>query len=85
MYFGWEIPRANDGSGLVEQCGADDGGGCEWRCVGGTPDGLNLLHEGDVARAFTTADGLADDFVRSLYVGRGGEFVDWDAAGVIAV
>jgi signal transduction histidine kinase len=39
----------------------------------GTPDGLNLLRGGDVVRTFTTADGLADDFVRSLYVGRGGD------------
>jgi signal transduction histidine kinase/ligand-binding sensor domain-containing protein len=36
----------------------------------GTPDGLDLLHAGEVARVFTTADGLADDFVRSLYVER---------------
>lgn len=31
----------------------------------GTPDGLNLLHDGH-AQTFTSADGLADDFVRSL-------------------
>jgi ligand-binding sensor domain-containing protein/signal transduction histidine kinase len=37
----------------------------------GTPDGLNLVHGGQV-RVFTTADGLADDFVRSLYVDGGG-------------
>jgi len=37
----------------------------------GTPDGLNLIRDGDV-RVLTTADGLADDFVRSLFVGRDG-------------
>ncbi len=32
----------------------------------GTPDGLSRLHNGDL-KLFTTADGLPDDFVRSLY------------------
>ena len=33
----------------------------------GTPDGLNLIRNGQV-RSFTSADGLPDDFVRSLLV-----------------
>ncbi len=33
----------------------------------GTPDGLNLLHHGQVD-SYTSADGLPDDFVRSLLV-----------------
>ena len=33
----------------------------------GTPDGLNLIHHGEVD-SFTSADGLPDDFVRSLLV-----------------
>lgn len=32
----------------------------------GTPDGLSRMHNGKL-RLFTTADGLPDDFVRSLY------------------
>ena len=47
----------------------------------GTPDGLNLLHSGPVDRngrekvkvqRFTSADGLPDDFIRSLYTDRDG-------------
>ena len=37
----------------------------------GTPEGLARLR-GDQTRIFTTADGLADDFVRSLYADRDG-------------
>ncbi len=37
----------------------------------GTPTGLNLVRGGAV-RVFTTADGLADDFTRSLLVDRAG-------------
>jgi ligand-binding sensor domain-containing protein/signal transduction histidine kinase len=37
----------------------------------GTPDGLNVLENGRW-RAFTSADGLADDLVRSLVVARDG-------------
>jgi signal transduction histidine kinase/ligand-binding sensor domain-containing protein len=37
----------------------------------GTPDGLNRLRDGKL-RLFTTADGLPDDFVRSLYTDRDG-------------
>lgn len=33
----------------------------------GTPDGLSLIHQGQV-ESFTSADGLPDDFVRSLLV-----------------
>jgi len=33
----------------------------------GTPDGLNRIHAGTIA-AFTSADGLPDDFIRSLLV-----------------
>ena len=35
----------------------------------GTPDGLNRLH-GNKVDAFTSADGLPDDFIRSLLVDR---------------
>jgi ligand-binding sensor domain-containing protein/signal transduction histidine kinase len=47
----------------------------------GTPDGLNLLHPGPAGRngreairveRFTSADGLPDDFIRSLYTDRDG-------------
>jgi ligand-binding sensor domain-containing protein/signal transduction histidine kinase len=47
----------------------------------GTPDGLNRLHPGPADRngrekvrvqRFTSADGLADDFIRSLYTDRDG-------------
>lgn len=39
----------------------------------GTPNGLNLIHEKvHEAKVFTTADGLPDDFVRSLYADRDG-------------
>lgn len=37
----------------------------------GTPNGLNRVRNG-VVRVFSTEDGLADDFVRSLYVDRDG-------------
>ncbi len=37
----------------------------------GTPNGLNRVRNGRV-RVFTTQDGLADDFVRSLYADRDG-------------
>ena len=37
----------------------------------GTPEGLVQIHDGK-PRVFTTADGLADDFVRSLYADRDG-------------
>jgi len=37
----------------------------------GTPDGLNRLRDGKL-KLFTTADGLPDDFVRSLYSDRDG-------------
>lgn len=38
----------------------------------GTPDGLNLVHNGSVS-LLTSADGLPDDFVRSILSGRDGE------------
>jgi ligand-binding sensor domain-containing protein/signal transduction histidine kinase len=37
----------------------------------GTPEGLASVRDGET-RVFTTADGLADDFVRSLYADRDG-------------
>ncbi len=37
----------------------------------GTPDGLNRIHNGQL-KLFTTADGLPDDFARSLYTDRDG-------------
>lgn len=37
----------------------------------GTPDGLNILH-GDRVSVLTSADGLAEDFIRSVYVDRDG-------------
>jgi ligand-binding sensor domain-containing protein/signal transduction histidine kinase len=37
----------------------------------GTPDGLNRLRNGQI-KLYTTADGLPDDFVRSLYADRDG-------------
>ena len=33
----------------------------------GTPAGLARIHDGETARTYTTAEGLPDDFVRSLY------------------
>ncbi|HEX4770941.1 MAG TPA: two-component regulator propeller domain-containing protein [Bryobacteraceae bacterium] len=37
----------------------------------GTPDGLNIVHEGKVS-VVTSAEGLAEDFIRSLYVDKDG-------------
>ncbi len=37
----------------------------------GTPEGLARVHDGQ-SKMFTTADGLSDDFVRSLYADRDG-------------
>jgi signal transduction histidine kinase/ligand-binding sensor domain-containing protein len=37
----------------------------------GTPDGLNIMHQGHV-QWLTSADGLPDDFVRSIYEDRDG-------------
>ena len=37
----------------------------------GTPDGLNKIRNGHVS-VYTSADGLADDFVRSLYAASDG-------------
>ncbi len=39
--------------------------------LAGTPTGLNRIRDGNI-RVFTTADGLADDYVRSVLVGRDG-------------
>ena len=38
----------------------------------GTPNGLNLLQQNRVQQRLTTADGLPDDFIRSLYSDRDG-------------
>ena len=45
----------------------------------GTPNGLNRLRAG-VLRVFTTADGLPDDFVRSLYTDADGSL--WIGTGM---
>jgi ligand-binding sensor domain-containing protein/signal transduction histidine kinase len=50
---------------------AETEAGREYSLWVGTPEGLARLRDG-ASKLFTTADGLADDFVRSLYADRDG-------------
>ncbi|MBX6360311.1 sensor histidine kinase [Pseudacidobacterium ailaaui] len=62
------LPEQGRLSSQVALALADDAQGNLWV---GTPDGLNRIRPGGT-RLFTSADGLADDFVRSLFVDREG-------------
>jgi ligand-binding sensor domain-containing protein/signal transduction histidine kinase len=59
----FSLPAGKSLSSQVALALADDTQGNLWI---GTPDGLNRI-SGNQTKIFTSADGLADDFVRSLY------------------